>query len=63
MVAAFKAQESEEWKKLAGTVTRVKFSPEENKRYLDTAYNVEWEAIGKKVSPETLAQLRKMTGN
>jgi TRAP-type C4-dicarboxylate transport system substrate-binding protein len=63
MVAYFKAEQDKEWKRLEGLVTRVKFSDAENKKYLDTAYNVEWDAIAKRVSPELLAQLRKTTGN
>ncbi|MCW5774207.1 MAG: TRAP transporter substrate-binding protein DctP [Rhodospirillaceae bacterium] len=63
MVTFFKAQQEKEWANLKGEVTRVKFSDAENKTYLDTAYEVEWEAMAKRVSPEVLAQLRKMTGN
>lgn len=63
MVAFFKAAQDKEWENLKGVVTRVKFSDAENKTYLDTAYEVEWEAIAKRVSPEVLAQLRKSTGN
>lgn len=63
MVAYFKAEQDKEWKELDKLVTRVKFSDAENRTYLDTAYNVEWDAIAKRVSPEALAQLKKSTGN
>ncbi|MCC7168507.1 MAG: TRAP transporter substrate-binding protein DctP [Rhodospirillales bacterium] len=63
MVAFFKEGEAKEWVELDKVVTRVKFSEAENKKYLDTAYDVEWAAIAKRVSPDTLAQLRKATGN
>ena len=63
MVSYFQDLEQKEWKDLEKSVTRVKFSNAENKKYIDTAYEVEWAAIASKVSPETLAQLRKTTGN
>jgi TRAP-type C4-dicarboxylate transport system substrate-binding protein len=63
MVAYFKGEQEKEWKELDKLVTRVKFSDAENKKYLDTAYSVEWDAIAKRVSPEVLAQLKKTTGN
>ena len=63
MVKYFQEEEQKEWKELDKVVTRVKFSAPENKKYLDTAYEVEWAAIAKRVSPETLAQLRKLSGN
>ncbi len=63
MVSYFHDLEQKEWKDLAKSVTRVKFSEAENKKYVDTAYEVEWRVIGGKVSPEMLAQLRKTTGN
>jgi TRAP-type mannitol/chloroaromatic compound transport system substrate-binding protein len=63
MVQYFHDQEQKEWKELDKLVTRVKFSEAENKKYLDTAYEVEWAVIAKRVSPEMLARLRKTTGN
>jgi TRAP-type C4-dicarboxylate transport system substrate-binding protein len=63
MVKYFQEEEQKEWKELDKVVTRVKFSEAENKKYLDTAYEVEWAAIAKRVSPEMLAQLRKLSGN
>ncbi|HEY5896727.1 MAG TPA: TRAP transporter substrate-binding protein DctP [Burkholderiales bacterium] len=63
MVAYYQGEEQKEWKDIGNSVARVKFSEAENKKYLDTAYEVEWAAIGKRVSPETLAQLRKLSGN
>lgn len=63
MVKYFQDEEQKEWKELAKLVTRVKFSDAENKKYLDTAYEVEWAAIAKRVSPEMLAQIKKASGN
>ena len=63
MIAHFKSAQEKEWQQLEKLVTRVKFSDAENKKYLDTAYSVEWAAIAKRVSPEVLAQLKKTTGN
>lgn len=63
MIAHFKSEQEKEWKELEKLVTRVKFSDAENKKYLDTAYDIEWGAIAKRVSPELLAQLKKTTGN
>ena len=63
MVTYFQEEEQKEWKELDKVVTRVRFSEPDNKMYLDTAYEVEWAAIAKHVSPEMLARLRKMSGN
>lgn len=63
MIAHFKREQDKEWKKLEKLVTRIKFSDAEDKKYLDTAYEVEWAAIAKRVSPELLARLKKTTGN
>jgi TRAP-type C4-dicarboxylate transport system substrate-binding protein len=63
MVAYFKGQQDKEWAGLKGLITKVKFSDAENKKYLDTAYEVEWQALAKRVSPDVLAKLRKTTGN
>lgn len=43
-------------------VKPIKFSPEEGKYYLDTAYRVEWEALEKKV-PDLVPKLKQITGN
>jgi TRAP-type C4-dicarboxylate transport system substrate-binding protein len=63
MVKFFADEEAKEWVELDKLITRVKFSAAENKTYLDTAYNIEWAAIAARVSPEMLAQLKRMTGN
>jgi len=63
MIAHFKSEQDKEWKELEKLVTRVKFSDAENKKYLDTAYDIEWGAIAQRVSPDLLAQLKKTTGN
>ena len=63
MVKYFQDEEQKEWKELDKVVTRVRFSESENRKYLDTAYEVEWAAIAKRVSPEVLARVRKVSGN
>ena len=63
MVKYFQDEEQKEWKELDKLVTRVKFSDAENKKFLNTAYEVEWAAIAKRVSPEMLTRLKKVSGN
>ena len=63
MVAFFRAQQEAEWKNLEPLVTRIKFSEADNKKYLETAYDVEWAAIANRVSPQMLADLKRTTGN
>jgi len=63
MVKYFQDEEQKEWKELDKVVTRVKFSEPDNRKYLDTAYEVEWAAIAKRVSPEMLARVKKASGN
>lgn len=55
--------EKAEWAQLekAGVV-RYRFSDAENKKYLDTAYNVEFDNLATKV-PDQVPTLRKLTGN
>jgi hypothetical protein len=43
-------------------IQRIKFSPEENKKYYDMAYEAEWEDLQKKV-PALVPTLKKLTGN
>lgn len=52
-----------EWKELekAG-VKKIHFSPADAKRFVDTAYEVEWEALEKKV-PDLVPTLKKLSGN
>lgn len=63
MVAHYKEAEAKEWERLeqAG-VRKIRFSDEENRRYIDTAYNVEWDNLATKV-PDIAAELRRLTGN
>lgn len=62
MVKHFDEEQNAEWKAIGPKVTKVKFSDAENKRYLDTAYDVEWKALQDR-APDAVAKLRKMTGN
>jgi TRAP-type C4-dicarboxylate transport system substrate-binding protein len=63
MVEHYQKAEAEEWALLekAG-VQKIKFSEAENKRYIDTAYKVEWDNLATKV-PDIVGELRKLTGN
>lgn len=63
MVQHFKNAENAEWTELQKVgVTRIKFSAAENKKYLDAAYDVEWENLATKL-PDRVAELRRLTGN
>ncbi|WP_300456047.1 TRAP transporter substrate-binding protein DctP [Desulfobacula sp.] len=63
MEAHFKKMIVEEWKKYDEMgITRIKFSPSENKKYYDAAYEAEWEDLAKKV-PALIPDLKKLTGN
>jgi hypothetical protein len=63
MEAYFKKKEAEEWKRYDKMgIKRIKFSPEENKKYYDMAYEAEWEDLQKKV-PDLVPTLKKLTGN
>jgi len=63
MEAYFKKQIKEEWKKYDEIgIKRIKFTPSENKKYYDAAYEAEWEDLSKKV-PELVPDLKRLTGN
>ena len=59
----FVSATDKEWAELdkAG-VNRIKFSEAENKKYIDLAYQVEWDNLAKKV-PDLIVELKKVTGN
>ncbi|MGE5338454.1 MAG: TRAP transporter substrate-binding protein DctP [Gemmatimonadota bacterium] len=63
MVQHYQQAEAAEWALLekAG-VQKIRFSDAENKRYIDTAYKVEWDNLATKV-PDLVGELRKLTGN
>ncbi len=63
MVAYFKKLETDEWKKIGSSVTKIKFSPAENKKYLDLAYGEEWAAMQKRLPAEQFATLKKASCN
>jgi len=56
--------EKKEWEMLkkAG-VHKVTFSPEEAKRFVDTAYRVKWKEFEKNIPADLLQKLKKLTGN
>ncbi|MBW2015979.1 MAG: TRAP transporter substrate-binding protein DctP [Deltaproteobacteria bacterium] len=63
MVAYFKKKIDKEWERYAKMgIKKIHFSPEEEKQYLDAAYNAEWEDLEKKV-PDLVPTLKKLTGN
>jgi TRAP-type C4-dicarboxylate transport system substrate-binding protein len=43
-------------------IKRIKFSEAENKKYMDLAYQVEWDNLAEKV-PDMIDELKKVTGN
>ena len=49
-------------KAIGDRVKKVRFTEAENKRYLDTAYDVEWKALQER-APDLVAKLRSLTGN
>jgi TRAP-type C4-dicarboxylate transport system substrate-binding protein len=63
MEAYFKNKIAEEWKRYDKMgIKRIKFSPEDTKKFLDIAYGAEWEDLEKKV-PDLVPTLKKLTGN
>lgn len=63
MVQHFKDAENAEWVELQKVgVVRIKFSDAENKKYLNAAYDVEWENLATKM-PDRVSELRRLTGN
>jgi TRAP-type transport system periplasmic protein len=63
MVAHFKEQIKKEWEKYDEMgIKRIKFSPAENKKYYEAAYEAEWEDLAKKV-PALVPDLKRLTGN
>lgn len=62
MVAHFDKENEDEWKAIGDKAKRVKFSDAENRRYLDTAYELEWKQLGARV-PDLIDKLRRSSGN
>jgi TRAP-type C4-dicarboxylate transport system substrate-binding protein len=62
MVKHFNDENEAEWKAIGDKVKKVRFSADENKRYLDVAYDVEWKALQER-APDAVAKLRSLTGN
>ena len=63
MVAYFKEQIALEWKKYDEMgIVRIQFSPEDREKFLNAAYEAEWEDMEKKV-PELVPDLKRVTGN
>lgn len=63
MVAFYKKQAADEWKKLDKVVKRVKFSAAENKMYIDAAYETEWAKMTKRIGAAKVAKWKKVTCN
>jgi TRAP-type C4-dicarboxylate transport system substrate-binding protein len=54
---------NKEWAELDKMgIKRIKFSDAQNKKYIDTAYQVEWDNLSKKV-PDQIAELKKNTSS
>ena len=63
MEAYFKGKINAEWERYEKMgIKRIKFSPEDTKKFLDVAYGAEWEDLEKKV-PDLIPALKKLTGN
>src|SRR5262249_15999210 len=62
MAKHFDDENDREWKEIGNKVTKVKFSPQENTKYLETAYEVEWKALQTR-APALIDKLRKISGN
>lgn len=64
MVEHFRKAEAAEWAELEKVgVTRTKFRNEaDNRRFIDTAYEIEWKNLETKI-PDRVAELRRLTGN
>ena len=62
MVKHFDDEDTREWQAIGSKVAKVKFTPQENEHYLQTAYEVEWASI-KARAPELIDQLRRISGN
>ena len=63
MVVYFKEELKKEWKRYDEMgIIKIKFSPEENKKYYDAAYEAEWADLEKKV-PDLVPTLKRLTGN
>jgi TRAP-type transport system periplasmic protein len=62
MVKHFDGENDREWKEIGSKVTKVKFFPQENEKYLQTAYEVEWRALQAR-APDLIQKLRSISGN
>jgi hypothetical protein len=62
MVKHFDQEDTHEWKEIGTKVSKVKFFPEENEKYVNTAYEVEWNALQAR-APELIQKLRSISGN
>jgi TRAP-type transport system periplasmic protein len=62
MVKHFDDENDREWKEIGSKVTKVKFFPQENEKYLQTAYEVEWRALQAR-APDLIQKLRSISGN
>jgi TRAP-type C4-dicarboxylate transport system substrate-binding protein len=62
MVKHFDDEDEREWKEIGSKVAKVKFSPQQNEKYLQTAYDVEWSALQAR-APDLIQKLRSISGN
>jgi TRAP-type transport system periplasmic protein len=62
MAKHFDDENEKEWKAIGDKVKKVQFAADENKRYLDVAYDVEWKALQER-APDAVGKLRALSGN
>lgn len=62
MMAYFEEENAKEWDLIGDSVNKITFSPEENERYVETAYQVKWDELAE-VVPDQVDDLKAMTGN
>ena len=62
MVKHFDDEDAREWQAIGRKVAKVKFTPQENEHYLQTAYRVEWASLQAR-APALIDQLRRISGN
>jgi TRAP-type C4-dicarboxylate transport system substrate-binding protein len=62
MVKHFDDEDAAEWQAIGDKVIKSRFSFAEDKRYLDTAYDVEWNVLQQRV-PDLVNKLRSISGN
>lgn len=63
MVEYYNKLEAKDWQEMKGKITKIKFSPAENKKYIDAAYETEWARLTAKIGEKRVAELKKLSCN